>query len=288
MLNRNHLIILFIFLVAFDLFIWSLIIFNNQNKNLEVYFFDIGQGDSEMVILPGNVKVLIDGGPDKKILSELADVLSPTDRYIDLIILSHPQMDHFAGLIDVLKRYKIGAFIYNGRAGEAKAFKDLENAIKENLKENGALKIILAQSDKIKYRDNVFDVLSPPKEFLASKELNDTTLVLRLSIGNFRALFTGDIGENIEKYLVENFNIGADVLKVGHHGSKFSSGEEFLKKTNPKISVIEVGKNSYGHPTTQTLTRLANIGSQIFRTDFDGIIKLVIHNNAINIFKKKW
>lgn len=287
MFNRNHLIIFFIFLAVFDLFVWSLIIFNNQNKNLEVYFFDIGQGDSEMVILPGNIKVLIDGGQDKKILSELAEILSPTDRYIDLVILSHPQMDHFAGLIDVLKRYKVGAFIYNGRAGEAKAFKDLENAVKENLKENNALKIILAQGDKIKYQDNVFDVLSPPKEFLASKELNDTTLVLKLSAGNFKALFTGDIGENIEKYLVENFDIRTDVLKVGHHGSKFSSGAEFLNNAKPEISVIEVGKNSYGHPTAQTLTRLANIGSQIFRTDMDGAVKLVVDGNSINIFKKK-
>lgn len=287
MFNKNHLIIFFVFLAVFDLFVWSLIIFNNQNNNLEVYFFDIGQGDSEMVILPGNIKVLIDGGPDKKILSELAEILSPTDRYIDLIILSHPQMDHFAGLIDVLKRYKVGAFIYNGRAGEAKAFKDLENAVKENLKESGALKIILAQGDKIKYQDNIFDVFSPPKEFLASKELNDTTLVLKLSVGNFKALFTGDIGENIEKYLAENFDIRTDVLKVGHHGSKFSSGAEFLNETKPEISVIEVGKNSYGHPTSQTLIRLANVGSQIFRTDLDGAVKLVVDGASINIFKKK-
>ena len=193
MFNKNHLIIFFVFLVVFDLFIWSLIILGGPNKNAEIYFFDIGQGDSEMIILPGNIKVLIDGGPDKKILNELADILSPTDRYIDLIVLSHPQMDHFAGLIDVLKRYKVGAFIYNGREGEAGAFQDL----KKVLKENSALKIILAQGDKIKYQENIFDVLSPPKEFLASKELNDTTLVLKMTIGNFRALFTGDIGENI-------------------------------------------------------------------------------------------
>ena len=283
MFNKNHLIIFFVFLVVFDLFIWSLIILGGPNKNAEIYFFDIGQGDSEMIILPGNIKVLIDGGPDKKILSELASVLNPTDKYIDLIVLSHPQMDHFAGLIDVLKRYKVGAFIYNGREGEAGAFQDL----KKVLKENSALKIILAQGDKIKYQENIFDVISPSKEFLASKELNDTTLVLKLSINNFMALFTGDIGENIEKYLIDNFNIGIDVLKVGHHGSKFSSSVGFLNASKPKISVIEVGKNSYGHPTAQALARIANTGSQIFRTDFDGAVKLVINSNSINIFKKK-
>lgn len=283
MLNKNHFIIFLIFLAVFDLFIWSQIIFNGPNKNTEIYFFDIGQGDSELVVLPNNVKVLIDGGPNKKILSELSSVLSPTDIYIDLIILSHPQLDHFAGLIDVLRRYKVGAFIYNGRSGEAKAFYDLKKAIKES----NAAAVVLAQGDKIKYEENVFDVLSPPKEFLTSEELNDTTLVLRLNVGNFRALFTGDIGENIEKYLAENFDIGIDILKVGHHGSKFSSSEKFLVEASPLISAIEVGKNSYGHPTAQTLARLADIKSQIFRTDLDGTIKLAIHNNTINIFKRK-
>lgn len=283
MLNKNHLILFLFFLLVFDLFVWSRIIFNGQNKNTEIYFLDIGQGDSEMVILPGGVKVLIDGGPDKKILSELALVLNPTDRYIDLIVLSHPQMDHFAGLIDILKRYKVGAFIYNGREGEAKAFKDLEKA----LEENGALKLILAQGDKIKYLESRINIISPPKEFLESKELNDTTLVLMLIVDNFKSLFTGDIGENIEKYLVENFNIGADVLKVSHHGSKFSSGADFLKEINPAISVIEVGKNNYGHPTAQTLEKLASVSSQIFRTDYDGTIKLTINSDKINIFKRK-
>ena len=287
MFNKNHLIIFFAFLAVFDLFVWSLVIFGGTNKNTEIYFLNVGQGDSEMIVLPGNIKVLIDGGPDKKILSELADILSPTDRYIDLIVLSHPQMDHFAGLIDVLKRYKVGAFIYNGRDGEAKAFKDLKNVLREASKENGTRKVVLAQGDKIKYQENIFNILSPAKEFLASKELNDTTLVLKLAIGNFRALFTGDIGGNIEKYLVKNFDIGTDVLKVGHHGSKFSSSAEFLSEVKSKISVIEVGKNSYGHPTAQTLARLANIGSQVFRTDLDGAVKLVINSNSINIFKKK-
>ena len=115
MLNLNRLILIMIFLVVFDFFIWGLIVFEPINKNLQVYFLDVGQGDSELVILPNGPKVLIDGGPNNKVINELASVLRPTDRYIDLVILSHPQTDHFTGLIDVLKRYQIGAFIFNGR-----------------------------------------------------------------------------------------------------------------------------------------------------------------------------
>ncbi|MEK7481998.1 MAG: MBL fold metallo-hydrolase, partial [Patescibacteria group bacterium] len=119
MFNRNHFILLAVFLIIFDFFVWSQIVFgiNKQNDNLEVYFLDVGQGDSELVNLSGGVQVLIDAGPDNKILEELSLILAPTDRYIDLVVLSHPQYDHFAGLIEIFKRYEIGAFLYNGREG---------------------------------------------------------------------------------------------------------------------------------------------------------------------------
>ncbi len=283
MLNRNHLILFFIFLAVFDFIVWQSVLAGKQNENLELYFLDVGQGDGELAILPDGVKILIDGGPNNKILSELSSVLKPTDKYIDLVVMTHPQYDHFAGLIDVLKRYQVGAFIYNGRRGEIAAFGDLEKI----LKDKNIPVIVLGESDKIKHQENIFNILSPSKEFLSSKELNDTTLVIELINNNFKALFTGDIGFNIENYLAEKYDIKVDVLKVGHHGSKYSSGNVFLKKTNPKISIIEVGKNSYGHPTKNALNRLANIGSQIFRTDQDGAVKLIISGKEINIFKKK-
>lgn len=285
MFSRDRLILIGIFLIIFDFFIWFQISLGGQNNDLEVYFLDVGQGDSQLVNFAGGVQILIDGGPNKKVLDELASILAPTDRYIDLVILSHPQYDHFAGLIEVLKRYKVGAFIYNGREGEAKAFVDL----KKVLKENKIPEIILAGNDKIKYQDSRFDILSPSPDFLKSSELNDTTLVIKFGGLNSTAnvLFTGDIGKNVEDYLVKNFDIKADILKVGHHGSRFSSGEEFLKKIGAKIAVIEVGKNNYGHPTAQTLNRLELAGSRIFRTDKDGTVKLTINGEMINIFKNK-
>ncbi len=285
MFSRNRLILIGIFLAIFDFFVWGQIISGKSNNNLEIYFLDIGQGDSQLVNLAGGVQVLIDGGPDKKILDEISSVMAPTDRYLDIVVLSHPQYDHFAGLIEILKRYKVGVFIYNGREGEAKAFADLKKA----LKESKISEIILTGGDKIKYQDSRFDILSPSPDFLKSPELNDTTLVMKFSGLNQAAdiLFTGDIGFKVEDYLIKNFNIKSDILKVGHHGSKYSSGKKFLEAVSPKISVIEVGKNNYGHPTPQTLNGLVSIGSQIFRTDKNGTIKLVINGDKINIFKKK-
>ncbi len=272
-----------LFLVIFDVFVWEQIVFGGSNKNLEVYFLDVGQGDSELIVLPGNVKILIDGGPNNKILEELSSVLKPTDRYIDLVVLSHPELDHFSGLVDILKRYQVGAFVSNGRRGNAPAFRDLEKIIKKNK----IAIVALAEDDKIKYLKNSFDVLSPSKNLLQSAELNDTTLVMKFENEEVKILFTGDINKKIEGYLIKKRDLSVNVLKVSHHGSKFSTSREFLMEAAPKISVIEVGKNSYGHPTAETLNGLALIGAQIFRTDKNGTIKLIISNQQINIFKTK-
>ncbi len=276
----NWIILLGLFLLIFNLFVWKQIVFYGPNENLEVYFLDVGQGDSQLIFLPGGVKVLIDGGPNSKILDELALILNPIDRYIDLVILSHPQMDHFGGLIDVLKRYQVGVFIFNGRKGTASAYQELEEIIKKN----EIATVVLGAGDKIKHNENQFNILSPSKEFLSSNELNDTSLVINFNSQGAKILFTGDIDSRIESYLVKKYDLDIDILKVSHHGSRFSSSKKFLEEASPKISVIGVGRNFYGHPTRQVLDRLARIGSQVFRTDKNGIVKLAIDGENINIF----
>jgi len=280
---KNWIILLLLFLFIFDGFIWLEILFEQPNQNTEVYFLDVGQGDSELVVLPGGVKVLIDGGPNNKVLDQLASILRPFDRYIDLIILSHAQTDHFSGLIDVLKRYQVGAFIYNGRSGTASSWPELVKITEQN---KVPVEILMA-GDKISYLDSHFDILMPDKNFINSSDLNETVLVELLQSQNAQILFTGDADTKIEDYLLQRYNLNIDVLKVAHHGSKFASSEEFLKSILPKVAVIEVGKNSYGHPTPEALSRLALVGAQIFRTDKDGMIKLIIENSKINIFKQK-
>lgn len=283
--HKNTLIILFAILVVLDVFVFFRVFASRAGESdLKIYFLDVGQGDSEFVILPGGVKILIDGGlPNGKVLDNLAKILPPGDRYIDLVMMSHAQLDHFGGLIEVMKRYRVGAFLTSGRTGEAKAFLDLEKAIKDN-----SIKIVvLGEGDKIFYKESEMDILSPNSDFLKSKELNDTTVVAELKSKNAKALFTGDIGFNVESNLVKN-NIGVvDILKVPHHGSKFSSSKEFLNELRPKIAVIEVGaKNTYGHPTKEALQRLAEVGAKIYRTDQNGTIELVINGQNIRVFEK--
>jgi len=255
------------------------------SDNLNIYFLSVGQGDSELVILPGGVKILIDAGPDNKVIGELDSILRPTERYIDLVIVSHPQADHFNGFIDVLKHYQVGAFIHNGRAGAAQSWKELAQTVKENK----IPAVALAAGDKINYLESKLDILSPNENFINSKELNDTVLVALLQSQSAKVLFTGDVGKKIEDYLINKLDFKVDVLKVAHHGSKYSSGREFLAAILPKISVIEVGKNSYGHPTEEVLNRLAAVGAAIYRTDRDGTIKMVFpkKSSEIQVFKKK-
>lgn len=276
-------ILLFVFLICFIAIIWREIIFSKSVKNAEIYFLNVGQGDSELIVLPNNVKILIDGGPGDKVLNELSQNLSFFDRYIDLVILSHPETDHFSGLIGVLKNYKVGAFIYNGRAGVSKSFSGLKNVIEENKIPT----VVLAESDKIKYLDNKFKILSPGKKLLSGKDTNDSSLVIRFENKNISALFTGDIGKNAENYIFQKYDLKSDILKIPHHGSKYSSADEFIKEVNPKISVIEVGKNSYGHPTPIVISRLKEINSQIFRTDLSGTIKIVLEASKLNIFSQR-
>ena len=288
MFNRNHFVIFLVFLVVFDLVVWKAVVLNRPNSGTEIYFLEVGQGDSELIVLPGGVKVMIDAGSGDKAAGELSSILRPTDNYIDLAIVSHPEADHFNGFIDIFKRYQVGALIYNGRPGAAQSWKELAKVAEENK----ISAIVLGQGDKIKYGEDFFEIFSPNADFLQSKEANDSSLVIKFTdnIGEEKAarvLFTGDIGKKVEKYLANNFDISADILKVPHHGSKYSSSEEFLAAVRPKISSIEVGKNSYGHPTSEVLNRLASIGSQIFRADQNGTVKIAISENEINIFKKK-
>lgn len=280
MKNNQYFYSSLLILAATNGFIWYVILFNNGAENLELWFFDVGQGDSQMINLPGDVQILIDGGRSPKVLTELAKALAPQDRYIDLIIVTHPDFDHFGGLIDVLRTYEVGAVITNGRSGKATAWGDFEKIVKE--KEIKTL--ISREGDKIVYETAVISVLSPSRTPSPEKAINDSGIVLLLERGGLRALYTADIGFDVENQLARKYDLSAQILKVAHHGSKYSSNNEFLRGVNPSISVIGVGKNSYGHPTNAALNRLADVGSQIFRTDLNGTIKAIFDGLKLKIY----
>ncbi|MBI2075211.1 MAG: MBL fold metallo-hydrolase [Candidatus Harrisonbacteria bacterium] len=287
-LLANKPIVALLLLAAADAALWFFIVAGNATiPTTQYYFLNVGQGDSELILFPraggGTVKLLIDGGPDAKLSDELGKALPANDRVIDLVLMTHPQLDHFGGFIEVLKNYRVGAFLGTGRKGTTGAYDELMRVIRER----NIPYVTLARGSRITYGDTVIDVLSPSERNLASKELNDGCLVLRVQSDNVRALLTCDADANVERELAARDDVRADILKVGHHGSRFSSDALFLSKVQPKVAVIEVGKNSYGHPTKDALTRLATAGAQIFRTDKNGMVKIISDGGMLRVFTER-
>jgi len=284
---KDRIIIIFITLVVLDIFIyWQIFELNKDKDRLSFYFLEVGQGDSSLIVLPGGVKILVDGGPSNgKILEVLAKILPPNERYFDLVILTHPEHDHFGGLIEILRRYRVGVFIHNGRASNSLAFGEVRKIVTEK-----EIKTInLAAGDRIRYQENVINIISPTVELLKQKNIsnNDASLVFIVEAMGVKAIFTGDISSKIEKELIRFKKlIPVDILKVAHHGSKFSSSAQFLSVIQPRLAVIGVGKNSYGHPTSEVLNRLFSVGAVVFRTDQDGTVKILLKKDKeLEIFK---
>ncbi len=263
-------------LIFLNIFLWYWVAVGAANPDLNLYFLKAGQGDSELIITPGGVKVLVDGGPGSESLRSLGAVLPPVSRYIDLVILSHPQLDHFGGLIDVFKRYKIGAFVWNGETGSDKSWHELIDLI-ESLRIPA---VVVSRGDTINYAGSKLEILAPSRSSLPSN-LNDDSLILRLTASGISALFTGDATGTLEQSLSSNSGIKSDILKVSHHGSKTSSIASFLSSVMPRLAVIEVGENNYGHPTPAALQRLAAVGASVYRTDRDGTVHLRVVDGRI-------
>lgn len=257
---------LLVFLLAANAVAWYQIAINSGPEAVSFYFLDVGQGDAQLIDF-GPVEILIDAGPDARVLGQLDKILEPTDRYIDLVILTHPQLDHFGGLIDVLRRYQAGKFIDNGWRGTARAYENLPEA-----------DLTLAEGDKIIYGDYQLKILNPPSD-LQTDDLNQTSIVALLDGPEADVLYTGDIGFKTEEAIRKKYKLRADILKVSHHGSKNSSGGKFLNEVAPAVAVIGVGKNSYGHPNPKALQRLNQAGAAIYTTLDNGLIKLEFDQN---------
>lgn len=304
MVIRNEKFALFVLVGLFFLNVlaWIVVFDLSQPRFLEVNFFDVGQGDAIFIETPQRHQILIDGGSSLAILEKLGKEIPFWDKSLDLIILTHPERDHMAGLIEVLKKYKVENILWTGIIRDTVEYQEWVKLIKEEK----ANVFIAKGSEEIKAARTVLDVLYP-FESLAGKEFknsNDTSIVSRLVFGQNSFLFTGDISSVAEKELILRENscgpyrtessgtdcqfatLSSDVLKVAHHGSKTSSSEEFLKETSPEISVIQVGENNYGHPHPEVLERLKNFGIRILRTDKNGNVKIFSDGKNLKLKSK--
>ena len=265
-------------------------VFSRPDSTVHVIACDVGQGDA-ILITQGESQVLIDGGPNDAVLSCLGGNIALWDRKIELVVLTNADADHMTGLIEVLKRYEVEKLVTNHLVKDTARFK----AFREAVQESGVSVYAPQKGDSIRVGELYFDVLWPATKLGDAKVWNEEvseavlgantysqsrgneqSVVLQLSFGEFDVLLTGDIGEVTEKILLGDGVLeDVEVLKVGHHGSKYSSGEGFLNAIQPELALISVGKNRYGHPTQEALERLEDIGMQILRTDEVGNIEIV-------------
>ena len=221
--------------------------------------------------------MLVDCGPDKKILAKLGAALPFYDRTIDYVLATHPDLDHYGGCVDVLKNYNVKEIIINGhKKSNDPYWQAWDKAIKD---EPNAVVKVMSNPEKWTIASSTLDFLSPDASLalgVAPADSNNYSIVFKLQSASTSFLFTGDMEEPLEKALVQKYcsststcqALQADVLKVGHHGSGGSSGAEFLGLVQPKIAVISVGKNNhYGHPSLRVLKKLDRVGAETLRTD---------------------
>ncbi|MCY6371948.1 ComEC/Rec2 family competence protein [Clostridium ganghwense] len=250
------------------------IITSSKDKML-VHYIDVGQGDS-ILIQVNNKNLLIDAG------SKSSTVTSYLKKFgiktLDYVIVTHPHDDHIGGMSSVISNFNIGHFYAPKKITNTNSFKNMVvslNKIK--------LQITPAKAgEKLDMGKNIKCIIVAPNND-SYKETNNYSVVLRVSYINTNFLFTGD-AETLseEEILKKGYNIKADVLKLGHHGSNTSTSINFLNEVNPKVAVISCGKgNDYGHPHKETLTKLKDKNVILYRTDLDGTIILESDGNKI-------
>ena len=256
-------------------FVWYAVFTHQARANPRMTFFDVGQGDAIFLEMPNGNQVLIDGGPGGRVLARLGRAMPFWDRSIDILILTHPHLDHVEGLIDVLERYRVGMIVTSGAGYKTPEAQEWQKIIREK---NIPLHIARAGERFNLGGGGVLDIFLPFADFSGSapKEIHDAMVAAKFSFGKNSVLLMGDAEREFEYKLVFfGFPVDSDILKIGHHGSRTSSAEEFVRAVSPIVSVIEVGKkNRYGHPHEETIGTLGRFGGRILRTDESGDIRV--------------
>lgn len=261
---------------------------------LKITVCDVGQGDSVYVQFPDGRDMLLDGGPGDRVLPCLGNHMPFWDKAIDIVVLTHPDSDHLNGLLSVLSRYQIGYLVRSDIRKDSEAFEKFQALVREKSIDERLVK----KGEVISIGSVHLDVLSPSENQLAlfhptlspsgavlgavSDEVNEASVVFRLSYGRFDALFPGDAEDILSAVALPPDGMW-ELIKVPHHGSALAlSDDDFprgLAGGEHSVAVISVGKNSFGHPVRGTIDLFERAGFSVFRTDEMGDIDIVFDGN---------
>jgi competence protein ComEC len=248
---------------------------------LTVSFLDVGQGDAIFIDAPSGRQVLIDGGRGAAVLQRLSSAMPWWDRSIDAVIATHPDADHIGGLIDVLSRYAVGMVVHSSVEGDTQTAAALEEAMRQE----GAQEVIAMRGQVLELGDGAYIEILFPDRAVPRVETNDGSVVARLAYGDTAFMLTGDAPATVEEYLaaLDADSLHADVLKAGHHGSKYSSGPIFLGMVGPRFGIFSRGcDNTYGHPAPEVVARFESFGIPTLDTCTDGTITFVSDGTTVS------
>ncbi len=272
--------------VVFLIFALSLLIFTlKPDGKLHLVFCDVGQGDAILLTTPKGSQVLIDGGPNNKVLSCLGRKMPFWDREIELVVLTHPQADHLTGLIEVLRRYQVGAILTTKATNDTPEFQVWQQKISQK----EAIMRFVKKGDLIDLGSGANALVEWPIDgefpFGQPSDLNASSVILKVQFGQFCALLTGDAPAEVFETISQTEQITfCPVFKVPHHGSRNSLSANFWRNIAPKLAIISVGKdNRYGHPHSEVINFLTTHGARILRTDREGNIEIITDGSAMGI-----
>lgn len=253
---------------------------SGAGDRLKVHFVDVGQADCILIQTPDGKNILIDAGNNEDGVKVLSYLRSNNVQKVDVLVGTHPHEDHIGSMDLVIKNFDIGKIYMPRVSSNTKTFRDVLSAIKEKgLKVSAASGgVSLDAGSRVKA-----EMLAPNSS--TYEDINNYSAVIKLSYGDTAFLFAGDAEKISEQEMLSaKYNLKADVLKVGHHGSSSSTSSAFLKAVSPKYAVISVGKdNDYGHPSQHTLDKLADAGIQVLRTDQSGTIIMTSDGKTITV-----
>lgn len=250
---------------------------NTTGNELKVHFLDVGQGDSIFIELPDNKTMLIDASEKEYADRITTYIYSCGYNSLDYVVATHPHSDHIGGMADVIGSFSIGNVILSPATHTTKTYTNMLTAI-----DNSGAKVTLGTAGTELFSDGDLSavVIAPVTEDYS--DLNNSSVMIMLTYGDRKFLFTGDAEEEEERTVTAD--IDCDVLKVGHHGSSTSTGSAFLTAASPEYAVISCGAgNSYGHPHTETIDKLKKSGVNIYRTDLQGDIVMTCDGKNITV-----
>ncbi len=276
MKNFKHYFLGALFLIT--VFVWYAV-FAETRSDLTIAFLDVGQGDAIFIEAPNGNQLLLDAGPNKKVLRELAKLMPFYDRSIDMLIESHPDADHIGGFVGVARRYDAALVMEPGVNSGSAAYRELNKIIKEK----NIRKVLARRGMRINMGDGVYIEILFPDRDVSGLETNAASVVARVIYGKTSFLLTGDSPKAVEEHLVSlPGRLKSDVLKIGHHGSRTSASEVFFGSVSPEYAVISSGAgNRYGHPHQETLDMLSRFEIPVLRADKLGTI--VMKSDGENI-----